>query len=244
MSTVRQAQARGGGRVRRLATALGAALAATALAAAAAAPAAHEGDALGAIRLYLEKEATGLPGRTEISVGSLDSRVNLTPCSRVEPFLPPGARPWGRLMVGLRCLDPQDWTAWLPVEVRVFAPALVAAVSLSAGRTPAPGEVRMAEVDLTRERSVLTSLEQLQDRVLTRALPAGQVLRADQFRLRPAVSQGDSVKVVYRGQGFTVSTDARALGEAMSGQTLRVQTGSGKVLTGTVQAGRVVEVRF
>ena len=31
----------------------------------------------------------------EVSVGTLDSRLRLAPCSRVEPYLPAGSRLWG-----------------------------------------------------------------------------------------------------------------------------------------------------
>lgn len=42
----------------------------------------------------------GLPLRMEVSVGTLDSRLRLAPCARVEPYLPAGsacgdARAWG-----------------------------------------------------------------------------------------------------------------------------------------------------
>src|SRR3989344_4914921 len=55
-------------------------------------------------------QASGLPLRMEVSVASLDSRLRLAPCARVEPYLPVGARLWGRTRLGLRCVEGQ--TAW------------------------------------------------------------------------------------------------------------------------------------
>jgi flagella basal body P-ring formation protein FlgA len=54
--------------------------------------------------------ATALPAgasalRTEIELGELDSRLRLAPCAKVEPFLPPGARLWGKTRLGLRCTE-------------------------------------------------------------------------------------------------------------------------------------------
>ena len=50
------------------------------------------------------------PLRMQVSVGQLDARLRLTPCARVEPYLPPGARLWGRTRLGLRCLEGE--TRW------------------------------------------------------------------------------------------------------------------------------------
>ena len=84
-----------------------------------------------------EQASAGLaPGamRVEVEPGRLDPRLRLAPCERVEPHLPPGAQAWGRTRVGLRCTEgPKPWNVYLPVTVKVFAPALVAAAALPAG---------------------------------------------------------------------------------------------------------------
>ena len=41
--------------------------------------------------------------RVQALPGALDPRLNLAPCTRVEPYLPAGVPPWGRTRVGLRC---------------------------------------------------------------------------------------------------------------------------------------------
>jgi flagella basal body P-ring formation protein FlgA len=60
----------------------------------------------------------------------------------------------------------------------------------------------------------------------------------------PAVGQGDPVKLVGRGHGFSITTDAVALAAATEGQPVRVRLESGKILTGTAHDGRIVEVSF
>lgn len=201
-------------------------------------------DPLGGLRLYLEKETTGLGGRVEIILGTLDERLKLAPCSHIEPFLPTGAKLRGKATIGLRCTEGPGWTAWLPVEIKVWGQALVANGNFVAGQALAEHDVRSEEIELTREPGAITSLAQISDKTLTRQLNTGQLLRQDQFRIRPMVSQGDMVQVVYSGNGFSVSTEAQALGQASSGQTLRVKTNSGKVLSGILQPGRVVAISF
>jgi len=205
---------------------------------------AAEADAAAPLRLFLEKETTGLPGRVEISIGNLDPRLNLAPCARVEPFVPPGVRLIGRAMLGLRCLDAANWVAYLPVDIKVWGPALVAGAAFSVNQSPTEADVRLEEVELSREPGALTQPAQLADKMLVRGVAPGQVLRQEYFRQRPLLNPGDLVTLVYRGSGFTVSTEGRALSPAVAGQTVRVQTPSGKTLSGTAQSGRLVDVQF
>ena len=45
------------------------------------------------------------PTRVKVSVGRLDDNPRLAPCARMEPFLPPNTRLWGRTHVGVRCIE-------------------------------------------------------------------------------------------------------------------------------------------
>ena len=198
-----------------------------------------------AVRTYLEKAATGLPGRVEVIVGNLDSRLQLAPCARVEPYLPSGTRLWGKAQIGLRCAAGANWNVFLPVEVRIFAHALVAARPIAYGAAAGPDDVRSEEIDLTRESgTALADLAGLEGKTATRMIAPGQTLRSDYFRAPPAVGAGDTVRLVLAGSGFAVTASGRALGAASDGQVVRVQTDSGRVVQGVARAGRVVEMRL
>ena len=87
--------------------------------------------------------------RVEIEVGEPDPRLRLAPCADIKPYLPPQARLWGRTRVGVRCMaGPVRWNVFLPVRVKVYGPALVAALPLAAGRVVEPADLVQAEVDL------------------------------------------------------------------------------------------------
>jgi flagellar basal body P-ring formation protein FlgA len=77
-----------------------------------------------------------------------------------------------------------------------------------------------------------------------RAIEAGRVIALAALRELPAVSQGDPVRLIGVGQGFSIVTEAVALASAGPGQAVRIRTESGKMLTGTARTGRVVEVVF
>ncbi|MFY9317746.1 MAG: flagellar basal body P-ring formation chaperone FlgA [Burkholderiales bacterium] len=208
----------------------------------AAAPA--EAPAAQAVRMFLERETTGLPGRVAIELGTLDPQARPAPCARVEPFLPAGARLWGRSSLGLRCSGGAPWSAFMPVTVRVFAPALVASRSLPAGHALTEQDYRTEEIDLTEQPAGLLQAPGFAvNKVLARPLAAGQPLRREHFRSRTLVAPGDPVRLVYEGTGFSVSTDGKALGSATEGEAVRVQTESGRVVTGIARGPRRVELR-
>jgi len=197
------------------------------------------------LKLYLEQATSGLPGRVEISIGTLDERLKLAPCSRVEPYIPAGMRLWGKTQLGLKCTEGSRWSVFLPVEVKVFGQALVAARQLAFGQPVGADDVQLQEIEFTREPGVaIADARQLEGKATTRMIAAGQVLRQEYFRAPPAIGAGDTVRVVYTGEGFNVSTSGRAIGNAAAGQPVRVQMDAGRIVQGTARAGRIVEMRL
>lgn len=196
------------------------------------------------LRDFVLNEVHAGAGRVEVDVDRLDAQLERAPCRRLEAFLPSGARLWGRSSVGVRCVEGVRWSTYVPIEVRIYGPALVAARGLNAGETPDVHDVRIEEVELTREPpGLLTDTAQLAHMLVQRTLRPGQPIRASYLRARPVVTSGALVKLTYSGSGFMVSAEGRALAPAVDGQTVRVQTDSGKVLTGVARAGGIVEIR-
>ncbi len=182
--------------------------------------------------------------RVAIDVGRLDPRLRLAPCQRVEPYLPPGTRLWGKSRIGLRCTQgPSAWNVFVPITVKVYGPALVATAPLSAGSVVAQADVIQAEVDLAEDAAVaLTDAKLAVGRTLARALNPWQSLRQSHLKLRQWFAAGDTVKVLASGPGFSVAGEGLALTPGMDGQLARVRTESGRVLTGTAVGERRLEM--
>lgn len=197
------------------------------------------------LRLYVEQAAGRQPGRVEVLLGRLDDRLQLAPCHRIEPYVPPGTRLWGRARVGLRCVEGASWNVYLPVEVKVYGAALVASRSIPFGQPVGAEDVRIEEVELTREPGpALTDAHSLDGKTAARGIAAGQVLRAEFFRTPPVVNSGDTVRLVLNGSGFSVTASGRTLSAAQDGESVRVQTDSGKVVQGVARPGKLVELRM
>ena len=195
--------------------------------------------ALGAMRA----NAAGVT-RVELVVGTLDARLRLAPCDRVEPYLPSGVRLWGKSRIGLRCTQGvAAWNVYLPITVKVYGRALVAAVVLPAGSVLAASDVAQAEVDLAEDPSMaLTDAASVVGRTLASALRPGQSLRQSAVRPRQWFEAGDTVRVVARGAGFAVTSEGKALTPGIEGQNARVRTDSGRILEGLPVAEHRIEL--
>jgi flagellar basal body P-ring formation protein FlgA len=192
---------------------------------------------------FLRAQTQGLPGKVSFSISPLDTRTQLPPCSAYEPFLPPGSKLWGKTTVGVRCLAPSTWTVYAQVQVTVVGNYLVATRSIPAGSVLATSDLNSRSGDLSRlPSSVLTDQTQAVGKTAKNGLFAGQPLRSDQLITAWAVQQGQSVKTVSNGPGFSVSSEGKALNNALEGQVVQVRTGSGQIVSGIARAGGIVEV--
>ena len=182
--------------------------------------------------------------RVEVKLGNLDSRLKLAPCGNVEPYLPPGARLWGRSRVGLRCVDGLSrWNVSLPVTVNAYGNAWVVRGQVAAGSVLTEDDVVEAEVNWAEESSPV-----VRDKVLwvgqiaTRALMTGQTLRQSMLRPAQAFQAGAQVRVLAQGAGFLVSAEGQALSAGVVGQTARVRMENGRVSSGTVLDTKTVRI--
>lgn len=194
---------------------------------------------------YLRTQTQGLPGQVSYSVGPLDRHAQLAPCSAFEPFLPPGSRLWGKTTVGIRCLAPSAWTVYVAVQVRVSGSYLLTARQLTAGQVVSATDVRTQSGDLgALPASILTDPAQAVGKTVRNGVAAGQPLRGDLLIALWAVQQGQSVKLLSSGTGFTVSNEGKALNNASEGQIAQVRTAAGQVVSGVARAGGIVEVTY
>jgi flagella basal body P-ring formation protein FlgA len=184
--------------------------------------------------------------RPEVVMGELDSRLRLTPCPRVEPYLPAGTRLWGRARVGLRCTEGAvRWNVFVPVTVKAWGPAWVLRRPVPAGTELVQEDAELVEVDWAeRSASVLATPEGWVGQQAAFALAPGQTLRENMVRPVPAFNRGAQVKVKSIGAGFHVVVSGEAMGVGVVGQSVRVKLGGGRIVTGTVREGAMVEVQL
>ena len=185
------------------------------------------------------------PGlRVEVRVGELDPRLKLAPCANVQAYLPVGMKLWGNARIGLRCADAGvRWNVFLPVTVDVFGPGLVAARALPSGAVLGAADLKPATVKLSASPSAaLTNADLAVGRTLAKPLSPGDALRDADLRARQWFAAGDTVRIVAGGSGWRIHGEGQALNPGLEGQTVRVRTESGRIVSGVAAGNRMVEV--
>lgn len=196
-----------------------------------------------AVEDLVRQQTAGLPGKVSFTVGAIDTRLNLPACHAPEAFVPPGARLWGNVSVGVRCSGNETWTIYVPVSVRILTGIVVAANGLVQGRSIELGDLAVQEADLGQlPGGIITEPRQAVGRIATISIAAGQPLRQDWLRSPPVIQQGQSVTLRSQGRGFKVSAEGKALTNAAEGQIVQVRTSSGRTINGIARLGGIVDV--
>ena len=217
------------------------ALAVLAPAAHGAAPLPLSGYARPVIEQFLASQTAGLPGKVRISIDA-PSSSSLPPCDALEAFLPGGAQLRGRVSVGLRCNADPRWTRYVQARIAIMGTYQAAARQIEAGQALAPADTVVWEADMTTlPASVVVDAGQLVGQVAINRIAAGAPVRREQLRGVSLVQQGQSVKVVSRGNGFVVSAEGKAMAPAAAGALVQVRMQGGQLVTGMLGADGVVE---
>lgn len=197
-----------------------------------------------AVESFVRMQTAGMPGEVTFTVGAVDPRLRLPGCSTLEPFLPPGGRLWGNATVGVRCNGSSPWTVYVPVTVRIAADVVVSARPLAQNQVISRADIVLQKGDLAHlPPGTLTDPAQAVGKTMTNGIASAQPLRQDMLRSPLVVQQGQAVKLVAAGRGFTASSEGRALNNASEGQVVQVRIQSGQVIGGIGRHGAMVEVQ-
>lgn len=194
---------------------------------------------------FIREKTANLPGTYTVTANRVDPRLKLRKCSQLQPYLPSGSRLWGNSSVGVRCAGPETWSLYVPVQIKVSNQVLVAVRPITSGQQVQPDDVELQLRDITKiAGSALTSMDQLTGRHVVAPISNGTILRAEMLRAANIIRQGQTVQISAKGNGFTVSSDGQAMGNAALGQVVTVKTRSGQLIKGIAKSEGVVEVVF
>jgi len=200
--------------------------------------------ALDTAERFVRQQTQGIPGKTTITMGKLDT-VRLPLCSAYEAFSPPGTRLSGRTHVGIRCLGPNIWSALVPVQITTTGTYVTTTRPLGAGQLIQAGDLAIMTGDLSSQPTgVITDPANAIGKTLRNSLGAGQALRGDQLLAPLVIQQGQSVRVISKGNGFAVSSEGKALNNAAAGQIAQIRMNSGQTVSGVAKSDGSIEIAF
>ncbi len=183
------------------------------------------------VTAFVKQQTADLPGKVAFSVGEIDPRITLATCSKVEAFLPTGSQLIGRVSIGVRCQDAKSWSIFIPVQIKITRDLIISARPLLHGQIIHAEDIAKQSTEITQNVGI-TNEQQVLGKVLRPSISAGTVMRADMLRDPYSVKQGQSVRLIVHGGGFTLSSTGVALNNASEGEGVQVRTASGRVISG------------
>lgn len=193
---------------------------------------------------HIRLQTKNLPGKTTITMGQLDAS-KLSPCSALEAFTPQGSKIVGRTHIGVRCLAPNSWTVLVPAQIAVAGNYVTTSRPLIAGQVIRESDLVTLSGDVSHLPSgVASDSSGVVGKTLRNSLGAGQPIRFDQLAAPIVIRQGQTVRVISKGSGFSVSAEGKAINNAALGQPAQIRMNSGQTISGTARADGSVEIDF
>lgn len=194
-----------------------------------------------AVTSLVQQQTASLPGKVSFNVDEIDRRINLRACSKIEAFLPAGSQLLGRVSVGVRCMESNGWSIFIPVQIKITRDLLIASRALTMGQVVREEDLARQTTEISQSGG-LTESRQVVGKVLRYSIAAGYVMREDMLRAPYSVKQGQSVQLSVQGSGFTLSSSGVALNNASEGESVQIRTTAGRVVSGIAINEGVVRI--
>ncbi len=183
--------------------------------------------------------------RTAVRIEALDSRLRFPACARDLDIDVEGLEGAGRAVAKARCREPA-WHVYVPIQVEIYRPAVVAATAIARGRILAEEDLSLAETDVLGSGG--RHFERLEDAVgqeARRTIAAGSVVSSGMLQAPKLIRRGDTVRVTAHGGGLSVSSSGTALSDGRRGEQIRIRNSSSeRVIRARVRGPGEAEVIF
>lgn len=199
--------------------------------------------ALAATRSFALERTREYGDRATVSVGPLGSDSRLAACERIDVFLPPNHRLWGKTSLGVKCAAPKRWTIYVPVHVRVSGHYLISTRKLNTGQIVTASDLSLVSGELTTlPDSVLHDVRQAIGFRLKTGVGAKQALKREDLVQPLIIRQGERVKIRVRSANFSAESEGIALNDAAQDAPVKVRNANGKTLRGKARGAGEVEI--
>ncbi|SDK05483.1 flagella basal body P-ring formation protein FlgA [Ferrimonas sediminum] len=194
---------------------------------------------------YVQNSLDSDPGaRISVEANELDSRRHFDSCEQPLQAQAPNGKSGARYVtVKVSCPGPSPWLVYVPVQVTVEYPVVIATTTLGANTVI---DNTMLEVRYVNSNSIrgnhFSHPDELNGARLKRRTAAGQAISQHNICL---VCKGDPVVIVVNNDNLSIRTSGVALSGGSLGESVRVQnSNSRRMVEAYVSAIGQVEVKM
>jgi flagella basal body P-ring formation protein FlgA len=179
---------------------------------------------------------------TVVQVHSIDKRLNLSKCEKINYQLSSGAKLIGKTTVKVSCEAPKIWSFYVNANISCFTDVYTLNGNFNKGHIIRQSDVYKVRKDLARlPFGYITEKEQIVGKEIKRNLQAGRPVTPSQIRNPLLIKRGGIVSLQNKTAGFTVQMKGVAMMDGAAGDRIRVKNSSSdRIVEGTVdQSGNV-----
>jgi len=186
----------------------------------------------------LRKEAI-----VEIEVGTIDPRLRLPACPKLEVTAP--ALTAAMMTVKVDC-PTSSWTIYVPVHLHAWVDAVVASANLPPNTKLDAGDMTRGRIDMFASNGgLLRDMAMAEGKVLRVGLLAGSPILSPFLEFPIVVHRGQKVLLTLSASTMTIKTPTVALEDGHVGDYIEVENpDSKKTMRATVVSDGSVEMRF
>jgi flagella basal body P-ring formation protein FlgA len=191
-----------------------------------AAPGLHD---LGDIVATARATVTTTAPSASIEIAPLDPRVRLPQCgSALRASLPPlTSNTANRMVVRVHCDGPTPWNVAVTAEVSTEMPVVVATRALRTGQAVSPADLEIVTRRVAGTgHCCATELGEVIGQTVRRPIGSGEPIRFEALETPPAIRRGELVTIVASNPGMEIRATGVALGDARSGEPVRIRHSS------------------
>ena len=169
---------------------------------------------------------TKLPNyESHVTINKIDKRLRLPQCDKPLTYrLHDKSLRASNVTLRALCEGQITWSFYLTAKVVYEGPVLVAAMDIARYKTLTETDIRIEKRRITNISGNHLSGKQLAlGQQTTRALRAGDTIKASNLTAPQVIAKGDHVTVTAISDGISVSTAGTAMGKGRVGEQIRVQ---------------------
>jgi flagellar basal body P-ring formation protein FlgA len=196
---------------------------------------------------FLQEHYQDLPHkRIDISVGNLDSRLKLNPCSLpLEMTIQDPEHQGGNISMQIKCVAQPTWSVHVAAQVLIYQQVPVAKRELTRGEQISADDITNKIINISEiHQSFTTTIEDIIGKQVKRNLAAGEVFKGQSLESLKVIKRGDLVVLEMLTGQIRVSSSATAMSDGRIGEKIKVKNAqSQRIVMGEVMGEGLVRTQ-